>query len=58
MPKVTTTTKEVDGLFEVEQNGKKGYKFGENGFVFTGDKAKEKAMAQGKAIKMKEKAEG
>lgn len=63
MPKVTTIRKpdleneekgESASVMKCNRDGKAGYKC-KGGFCFTGDGAEEKAKAQGRAIKAKEK---
>jgi hypothetical protein len=46
-----------DDVIEGERDGKKGYKYGSKGFVFTGPDAKKKALEQGKEMMKKESKE-
>ncbi len=42
-------------VLRCQKNGKRGYKFGNNGKCFTGSGARAKAAAQGAAIKIGQK---
>ena len=46
-------------VMKCQKNGKPGWKWGKNGFCYTGPGAKEKAARQGRAVKVsQEKKEG